>query len=381
MSTNQVATAVNKALKRVIIRKKVVSAASTSANANGSKPVVADNDEIEEIAATGAAAKREKRDYFKWPIKDEDVLISWLEDNYHRLRNDNKSASKVGKANLAVEIQRYLQENGIQTERTEKKILDKIGHIEKSYRKTSDWLGKTGTGVEAESGMTRMEKLNNSTIRAVINKKCRHFDRLDKIMGDRPNFNPLHLCDSADGRAGALGNLLKNVDTVDLDTVDDTTGDALEAGGTVGKEQPALEAVERSAETLTDGAPDSASTSGSKRKLPKPATKYTQNDLQSMDRLDRYRAGLAIDSDEEENLGKQKKGNNKKKEKPPTMPEILQNIYHNKEKTDAVKLELRKQEIKDRREERKEEMEARREERKEEMEMRKEERKRILSCA
>ncbi|XP_055342466.1 uncharacterized protein LOC129591011 [Paramacrobiotus metropolitanus] len=132
--------------------------------------------------------KPPKRPYFRWDAFDENVLLEWLEENYERWRSaavmagrpHRKTMHGQTKTGMAREFRQHLLAKGSAHHRPVNNIREKIGNLEKSYRQAEDLLRNTG-----DPKTTRTEKLNSLVLKTSILKKCRHFVRLEKLMGRR----------------------------------------------------------------------------------------------------------------------------------------------------------------------------------------------------
>ena len=145
------------------------------------------------------------------------VLLDWLTDHSNasryfghtnHLEKDKKMGGDdgVSKDSLHLEFQAFLRSKNGQ-EKKVSSIRNKIHRLISSYKQAVDWKNCTGQGVEANEGYASMHE-------ALIGM-CPHFDILDPILSERPNFNLIYdtdrgfLLDDADLDGTGIDDVVK----------------------------------------------------------------------------------------------------------------------------------------------------------------------------
>jgi hypothetical protein len=130
------------------------------------------------------------------------ILLHWLTDNggenygYYRGRN----SAGMTKNNYAETIARKINAAGVRCKRTTKHVLNKIAHLESTFRSAHDFANsKTGAGL--------MENDKEDTFKKAIEKKCTYYSELLPVFEDR-----------ASARAHITSDNLDSVEMIYSDT-------------------------------------------------------------------------------------------------------------------------------------------------------------------
>ena len=118
----------------------------------------------------------------KDPNTSEYVLLNWLmeEGNYAAFC---KCDHGMTKKKFAIKIANLINDAGVTCRRDDKQVLNKISHIQKSFRETLDWAyNTTGQGLKEE---------DEDKWEATIRRRCPHFYDLLPIMGERASASPV----------------------------------------------------------------------------------------------------------------------------------------------------------------------------------------------
>lgn len=92
------------------------------------------------------------------PYTSEYYLIEWLssEENYSDFREPARGRTKE---QVASEIADMINRRGTKVKRSGKDVMNKIGHIQKQMKQTSDWKdGATGQGILQSEGVCTFEQ-------------------------------------------------------------------------------------------------------------------------------------------------------------------------------------------------------------------------------
>ncbi|KAH9123939.1 hypothetical protein AeMF1_005223 [Aphanomyces euteiches] len=114
-----------------------------------------------------------------------DILLEWIseEGNYDSYRGGLGQCGKT-KEVLCGEVER-MASKGIH-HRNASDVRTKINELERSYRKTCDWMNQTGQGIlESNAPDT------HSQISTYVRVLCKYYDILQPILADRPSTTPL----------------------------------------------------------------------------------------------------------------------------------------------------------------------------------------------
>jgi hypothetical protein len=114
-----------------------------------------------------------------------DVLLDWLTNGSNYMRWKGGASGGTTKEKMCSDVVALLRNQEI-LHRTNRDIRNKIGELERSYRSATDWLAKTGQGIQEEDTST-----GSNTIQAYVTKICKFYDILHPIMRDRPSARPL----------------------------------------------------------------------------------------------------------------------------------------------------------------------------------------------
>jgi hypothetical protein len=118
------------------------------------------------------------------PNNSEAILLTWLmtPGNYSRYRGGRGNAG-TRKTQFAEDIARKINQQGVRRERTGKQVLDKITHIEDSFRSAHDFAHtETGAGLQKE---------DEGSFRDAVLKKCPWYYDLLEIFQDRASARPI----------------------------------------------------------------------------------------------------------------------------------------------------------------------------------------------
>ena len=112
----------------------------------------------------------------------EKILIEWLttEGNYNKYRGWRNHGTT--KHTFAKEISALMVSAGVKSNRTPQSIMDKIAQLEKQFTVASDWLNKTGQGLQ---GIESEKSIEES-----VKKRCPHYYDLLMTFGDRAKVRP-----------------------------------------------------------------------------------------------------------------------------------------------------------------------------------------------
>ena len=121
-------------------------------------------------------------------VNSESILLDWLttQGNYEKWKGGAKNSGDTKKT-LASQISSLMKDKGVLVTRNAKNIIDKVGHIERTFKEASDWLRQTGQGVEDEE-----------SIKKAVLKRCCYYYTIKDIMIDRPSITPLATEDDLD---------------------------------------------------------------------------------------------------------------------------------------------------------------------------------------
>ena len=121
-------------------------------------------------------------------VNSESILLDWLttQGNYEKWKGGAKNSGETKKT-LASQISSLMKDKGVLVTRNAKNIIDKVGHIERTFKEASDWLRQTGQGVEDEE-----------SIKKAVLKRCCYYYTIKDIMMDRPSITPLATEDDLD---------------------------------------------------------------------------------------------------------------------------------------------------------------------------------------
>jgi hypothetical protein len=87
------------------------------------------------------------------------------------------------KKKFAIKIANLINDAGVTCRRDDKQVLNKISHIQKSFREMHDWAyNTTGQGLKEE---------DEDKWEATIRRRCPHFYDLLPIMGERASASPV----------------------------------------------------------------------------------------------------------------------------------------------------------------------------------------------